>query len=117
MLHLECAYQCNGAWQHIYSSIETKLNKKLDTLYHKLNKKINALTKQFQTTHNDKKNRDTQPSLTNFTHISFQKEHVITLALGPSYTLERDHKQYINELIIDTENTIRQLESKIQSPL
>jgi hypothetical protein len=31
-----------------------------------------------------------------------------------NYTIERTPKQFINELIIDTENAIRQLDEKIQ---
>ena len=73
------------------------------------------MTKQLQTTQSNKKNRDTQPSLINMTHIFLKKKHVNTLELGSSYVLERHPKQYINELIIDTENTIRQLDPKIQS--
>jgi len=42
-LHLECAHQCNGVWQLIYNSIETKLNRILDTLYHRLNKKLDRV--------------------------------------------------------------------------
>jgi hypothetical protein len=106
-LHLECAYQCNGVWQHIYNSIEIKLNHELDTLYHKLNKKLDALTKQSQTRHSNKKNWDTQQRLINLTHIPFQKEHINTLTLVPNYAIEKHPKQYINELIIDTENSIR----------
>jgi len=49
-LHLECVHQCNSVWQLIYNSIETKLNHILDTLYHRLNKKLNKLTQQSQTT-------------------------------------------------------------------
>jgi hypothetical protein len=41
------------------------------------------------------------------------KEHIHTLALGPNYALAKYPKDYINELIIDTENAIRQLDPKI----
>jgi hypothetical protein len=115
-LHLEYAHQCNGVRQHIYKSIEIKLNQKLDTLNHKLNKKLDVLTKQSQTTHSNKKKEDTQPRLINLTHISFKKEHINTLTLGPNYAIEKHTKKYINELIIDTEKATRQLDPKIQSP-
>ena len=45
-IHLECAHKCNGVWQHVYNSIETKLNHILDTLYNKFNKKLDRLTQQ-----------------------------------------------------------------------
>jgi hypothetical protein len=113
---LECAYQCDGVWQHIHNSNENKINQELDSLYHKLNKKL-ALTKHPQTRHNNRKNQDTQPRLINLTHIPLQEEHIHTLTLGPNYAIEKHPKQYINELIIDTESAIRQLDPKIQSPL
>jgi hypothetical protein len=37
------------------------------------------------------------------------------LTLGPNYALAKDPKVYINELIIDTENAIRQLDPKLQN--
>jgi hypothetical protein len=39
------------------------------------------------------------------------------LALGPNYALAKDPKDYSNELIIDTEDAIRQLDPKIQNTL
>jgi hypothetical protein len=89
----------------------------MDTLYHKLNKKLDALTKQTQTTCSNKKNRDTQPKLLNLTHISFNRERVNALALRLNCAIQKHPKQYIKELIIDTENAIRQLDPNIQSPI
>lgn len=37
------------------------------------------------------------------------------MSLGPNYAIEQEPKQYISELIIDTENAIRHLEPKIQN--
>jgi hypothetical protein len=48
-------------------------------------------------------------------NITFTKEHTNTLKLGLQYAIERNPKQYINELIIDTENAIRHLQSNIQN--
>ena len=47
--------------------------------------------------------------------IKFAKEQIDTLKLGLQYALERNPKQYINELIIDTENAIRHLQSNMQN--
>ena len=116
-LHLECAHQCKGVWQLIYNSIETKLNHILDTLYHRLNKKLDKVTQQSQTTYNNKENTNTQPRIINLTYFSLQKELVNTLTLGPNYAIGKSPKQYINELILDTESAIRQLDPKIQSPI
>jgi len=37
--------------------------------------------------------------------------------MGPNYAIEKPPKQYINELIVDTETAIRQLDPKIQSQI
>jgi hypothetical protein len=42
-------------------------------------------------------------------------KQINTLALGPNYAVEKDPKHYINELIIDTQNAIRQMEPKMQN--
>jgi hypothetical protein len=89
----------------------------LDTLYRKLNQKLDTLIKQQQqpqTKHNYTGNSRAQTRLINLTNITFSREHSHILILGPNYVLTRDPKDYINELIIDTENAIRQLEPKVQ---
>jgi hypothetical protein len=55
------------------------------------------------------------PRVINLTSVNFTREQINTLALGPNYAVEKDPKHYINELIIDTENAIRQLKPKIQN--
>jgi len=114
-IHLECANQCNKVWQHIQDYIDGRLNEKMDTLYQKLNKKLDGLSKQHQATHHNNKNMNTTPRLINLTNITFTREHTHILTMGPNYALEKDPKRYANELIIDTENAIRQLEPKIQN--
>jgi hypothetical protein len=94
--------------------IDSRLNEKMDTLYQKLNKKLDRLSKQHQTTHHNNKNANTAPRLINLTNVTFTREQTHTLTRGPNYALENDPKRYANELIIDTENAIRQLEPKIQ---
>ena len=41
-IHLKCADYCNGMWQHIMDSFETKI-KKMDIIYSKRNQKLNML--------------------------------------------------------------------------
>jgi len=84
-------------------------------VYQKLNKKLDNLIKQSQTTHNNIKNTNTPPRLINLTNTIFTKEHTHIMTLGPNYALAKDPKDYINELIIDTENAIRQLDPKLQN--
>ena len=84
-------------------------------MYQKLNKKLDSLTQHTRNAQDDTRNTHTQPRLINLTNTKFTKEQINTLALGPNYALEKDPKHYINELIIDTENTIRQLDPKVQN--
>jgi fructose-1,6-bisphosphatase/sedoheptulose 1,7-bisphosphatase-like protein len=43
------------------------------------------------------------------------KEQINTFKLGPQYAIKKNPKLYINELIIDTENAIRNLQSNTQN--
>jgi hypothetical protein len=87
----------------------------MDTLYHKPNKKLDTLVKQTQNMYSNARNTNTHPRLINLTNITFTKEYINILALGPNYALGKDPKQYVNQLIIDTENAIRHLDPKIQN--
>jgi uncharacterized protein YpuA (DUF1002 family) len=92
------------------------MNDFMDKIYLKLNKTLDSLTKQVQTTHNTKQKTQTfHARVINLTNINFTREQINTLALGPNYTVEEDPKHYINELITDTENAIRHLEPKMQN--
>jgi hypothetical protein len=105
----------NGLWQHIQDRIDTQLNDIMNKTYQKLNKKLDSLTKHTRTTQRiAQKEQPTQARVINLTNTKFTKEQMDTLALGPNYATEKEPKHYINELIIDTENAIRQLEPKVQ---
>jgi hypothetical protein len=86
--------------------IDEQINRLMDNIYHKLNKKLNALMNQSNTRQNNGNAPTCQPRLINLTNIKFTKEKVQTLSLSPNYTVEQESKQYINKLIIDTENAI-----------
>ena len=51
----------------------------------------------------------------NLTNVNFTREQINILALGPNYAVEKDPKHFIIELIIDTENAIRQMVPKMQN--
>jgi len=53
--------------------------------------------------------------LTNLTNTRFNKEQISTLRLGFNCAGEKDPKYYIDDLIIDTENATRYLDTKIQN--
>jgi len=48
-------------------------------------------------------------------NITFTREQINTMKLGPQYAIERKPKQYVNELIVDTENAIRYLQNNEQN--
>jgi hypothetical protein len=51
----------------------------------------------------------------NLTQRKFNKEQMHTLKLGLDYALERNPKQYLNTLIVETEISIRHLDIQLQS--
>jgi hypothetical protein len=51
----------------------------------------------------------------NLSNVKLTGEQISTLALGPNYAIEKDPRQYLYELIIDTENAIRQLDPKMHN--
>ena len=93
-----------------------KIKDDINTLYEKLNRKLDILTKQTGNTKTHKGNTQTENNgLINFTNTPFTKEQINTLKMGPQYAIERNPKFYINELIIDTENAIRHLHNSMQN--
>jgi hypothetical protein len=72
--------------------------------------------RQTDTTQNTERKAHTFHSrVINLTNLNFTREQINTLALGPNHAVEKYPKHYINELIIDTENAIRQMETKMQN--
>jgi len=55
----------------------------------------------------------TQPRVINLTKIKFTPEQMEILNIGPQYALEEKPSTYINELIIETENTIKKNRSQM----
>ena len=115
-LHLASAHQHNGMWQDIEEYIDEQISRLMDNLYHKLNRNVYALTNQTSNKHNNNENAcKFQSRLINLTNMKFTRDQIQTLSLGPNYAIEQETKQYINKLIIDTENAARPLEPKIQN--
>jgi hypothetical protein len=103
-------------WQYVQNNIESKLSEHMKKLYERLNSKLDSLTqKKTKTKTNTKKTQTENSRVINLTNITFTKEQINTLKLGPQYAIEKNPKLYINELIIDTENAIRHLQSNIQN--
>jgi hypothetical protein len=110
---------CNGLWQLIQNSVDLQVNDFMDQTYQKLNKKLDALTKQTQTAHSTtrKKPHTNNSRIIYLSNVKFTGEQISTLALGPNYAIEKHPRRYLNELIIDTESAIRQLEPKMHNTL
>jgi tRNA U34 5-carboxymethylaminomethyl modifying GTPase MnmE/TrmE len=97
----------------------------MDKLYDKLNQKLNTLTLQHKgqiNTHQKMNRRNGRRGeqrkvnrVINLTNVAFTGEQIKTLEMGPQYAVERNPKSYINELIVDTENAIRNLQSNMQN--
>ena len=104
-------------WPSIQYSIEAKFNNELSELYDKLNRKVNMLT-QNQRGYDEHRQKHTcvrKNRVKSLTNIKFTKEQIKTLEMGPQHAIEKNPKQYINELIIDTENAIRCLHNGTQN--
>jgi pantothenate kinase len=104
----------------IQSTLNQKINKIDDVLYDKLNKKLDYLrnTKCKQTQKHNKNKTQTSHSfytrIKNLSNITFNNEETTILELGLNYAFERTPKQFLQDLIIDTENAIKQLDNKEQ---
>jgi len=55
-IHLQCARCCNGMWQRIKNSINSCLDDIMNTLYQKLNKKLDTLIRHTLITYNTERN-------------------------------------------------------------
>lgn len=115
--HLECANYWQESWyliqrleyqnsQHMNDVLYDKLNKKLDTLRHT---QTQHSTKNRNYTSNTPTNTKFYPRIKNMSNIQFNKEEESLLQLGLNYALEKPTQQITQELVIDTENAIRQL--------
>jgi len=96
-------------------NIELQLNKLMEVQYAKLNKKLDTLTNS-TTNQYTPNNTNTQNhnKIVNLTNINFTQEQLQLLAYGPNFAIEQSPKKFINQLIIDTENAVRNLDPKLQ---
>jgi hypothetical protein len=82
--HLKCAHHNNGMWQYVQNIIESKLNDTMNTFYKKLKQNLDLLTQQTRHTNVHKINTHTENNrLINLTNITFTREQINTLKLGP----------------------------------
>jgi hypothetical protein len=87
----------------------------MENRYQKLNKKLDALSSHGLRHLNKQKAIQFQPKVINLSNTHFTKEQINILSLGPNYTVGKEPKKYINELIVNTEVAICQLDPKLQN--
>ena len=94
----------------------------MENSYKALNKKLDNLkiqhTQEISRTHQKARKKteiEKQPRIINLTEIKINQKQKNLLELGPNYAIERNPSQYIDELIIDTENAIRKLKPTEQN--
>jgi hypothetical protein len=98
----------------LQTSINVKGSNMNDILYDKWNKKLGNL-RNLNAKH-EKTNIQTNNFSTlikNFTHVTFNNEETEIHKLGLNYPIDKPVTQYIQDLIIDTENATTHLDTKI----
>ena len=97
-------------------NIDSKLYADMDLLYKKYNRKLDTLTQHVRIDQEPKQHKQIGNNrVINMSKITFTTKQINTLELGSQYAIERNPKQYINELIVDIENAIRHLQSNTQN--
>jgi hypothetical protein len=72
----------------VHFFIESKLSEDMNILYEKLNRKLDSLTQQTRNLIKHKKYTQTESSrIINLTNITFTKEQINILKLGPQYAV------------------------------
>ena len=65
-MHLECANDRNNVWKYIQTTTNSQLDKMMDSVYHKLSKKLDALQEhKSHSNHNNETNIPYTPSILN----------------------------------------------------
>jgi hypothetical protein len=116
--HLKCAATWHNPWLFIQNHIDGNPQLETEALYDNLNRKIdNLINKQLRKTRNHQPNQHQRvyQRTINLTNIRFTKEEQTVLDYGLQYSLEKALKTYWMNLIIETERTIKLLDSKSQN--
>jgi len=118
-LHLKCTEKWQSIWPIIIQSIDYKLTMEMETHYNNLNRKLDKLQREKQT----RRKTDTHHQRTQFytrtvnlTNIRFSREELAFLNNGLQYSIEKPLKKYWTDLLMETEQAIRMLDSKMQAP-
>ena len=93
--------------------IDQQLQDIMETQYHTLNKKLDSLSNSNSKHNNKEKTSQFQPKIINLSNTPLTKEQMDILSLGHNCAIEKEPKNYITELIVDTEVAICQLDPKM----
>ena len=81
--------------------IDQQLRDIMETQYHTLNKKLDALSNSNPKHNNKQKTSQFEPKIINLSNTPLTKEQTDILHLGHNYAIEKEPKNYINELIVE----------------
>lgn len=117
--HLEFANLWQNSWSYIQAIANEKISKMSNSLYEKLNKKLDVLRNTQQTQRQQNQHQHTPHTfytrIKNMSDITFNKEEEQVLEMGLNYAFEKPVKHFIEDLIMDTECAIKQLDIKEQN--
>jgi hypothetical protein len=86
---MSCKKHYDGIWQYVQNNIDSKLSEDTNKLYERLNRKLDSLTHKTKNENKQKENTQTENRrVINLTNITFTKEQINTLKLGPQYAIE-----------------------------
>ena len=90
----------------------------MEKQYANLNKKLDNLIKKRKGNHiirQEDDNNHFHTRVENLTHIRFNREEIQLIKYGMKYSIERPTTTYIDNLIAETEQAIRLLDTSIQN--
>jgi hypothetical protein len=114
-LHLECARRWQYLWPIILQTIDNKLAQEMEAHYNNLNCKLDTLQNKQQRTNNNLRSQQFQTRRVNLTQIKFLEEMNL-LNNGLQHSIEKPLDKYRVDLITETEQAIRMLDTKMQAP-
>jgi hypothetical protein len=117
--HLECANYWNSLWPTVQLSLNEIIPSSNEARYNKLKKKLEHLhvtqNKQYTRQQDNTTSNPFYARVKNLFNVKFSKEEINILETGHNYALEAQPKHYLRDPIIDTENAIQQLDSKLHN--
>jgi hypothetical protein len=119
-LHLECSNKWHNTWQIIQENMDQYLTIKMEKHYNNLNKKLDKLVSYQH--HNNRMNTNAQghcfyARTVNLTNITFTQEETTLLNKGLQHSIEKPIDRYWTDLIIETEQAIRTLDTNMQNSM